>query len=448
MASGSVSVPSFQGQIAFTVTGTNTLLYAQTFANALNNALSGKTLGYRNLSTPTDNTVDGQTPSATPTVTEQEISISGATGSYTLLPDTPPGGVYTFVDASGPITVTGSGTGDDLLVAAINAATTYNDVGGNNLITFVDGNNTYLGDPSVGGTDTIVAGSGFDSIYTGGGQASVYSGTGDALIDLRDTAAAGATGDPTSVNPADYNQFVYLADGSNTVYMNGVADVVIASALPNSITGQGQLIFGGAGTDLVALVPPAGTASAAGDDTVVSGSGTTSVYDGSNNNIMWDGTGSLTVAFADSVEGSVVAGAGTTVVYGSAGDTIDYFSTATSGSAIFVAGSGANESVDASGSAGSLTMVLGTGNETLIGGSGPTNFNANFDTATGLTGSITINDFGGSDVFNFVGYSASQAGSIATNGTQTSSGYQITLSDGTKVTFAGLTTLNGHYTNS
>ena len=446
MVSGAVSVPSHRGQIPFTVTGTNTLLYAQNFANALNNALLAGTLGYTNLSTPTDNTVDGRPSSATPSITEQEVSVAGA--SYILPPDTPAGGVYTFVDASGTLSITGSGTGDDVLVAAINAHTTYNDVGGNNLITFVDGDNTYNGDTSVGGTDTIVAGSGFDSIYTGGGQASVYSGTGDALIDLRDTASAGATSDPTSVNPADYNQFVYLTDGASTVDMNGVADVVISSALPNSVTGQGQLIFGGAGTDLAALVPPAGTASAAGNDTVVSGSGSMSVYDGSNNNIMWDGTGSLTVAFADSIEGSVVAGAGTTVVYGSASDTIDYFSTATSGSAIFVAGSGANESVNASGSAGSLTMVLGTGNETLIGGSGPTNFNANFDTATGLTGSITINDFGGNDLFNFVGYSASQAGSIAMNGTQTSSGYQITLSDGTKVTFAGLTSLTGHYTNS
>jgi hypothetical protein len=438
MVSGVVSVPSYRGPISFTVTGQNTLYYANQFANALNTALTNGTLGYNNPSDTTA-TIPGYTAPANPTVTETEISNVGSI--YTLAPDSVPGSVYTFDDANGPVTIKGSGgTGDNVLVAGINAATTYDDAGGNNLITFVDGNNTYNGDTkSSAGNDTIVAGSGFDSIYTGGGAAAVFSGVGDALIVMQDTATAGATSDPTSIDPADYNQFVRLDDGANKVIMNGTADVVWSDA-------PGQTIFGGAGVDVVALVPPTGDSTLTGGDTVGAGSGQMSVYDDSSGNIVYGGSGSLVVAFTDSVEGSVVAGSGSTVVYGSVGDTISYFTTDSTGSAIFVGSSG--ESVDASGSAGSLTMVLGTGNETLVGGTGATTFNANYDSATGLTGTITINDFGGSDVFDFVGYTASQAGSIAMAGTQTSAGYQITLADGTKVTFAGLTSITGHYTNS
>jgi Ca2+-binding RTX toxin-like protein len=314
-------------------------------------------------------------------------------------------------------------------------------MGGNNIITFVDGNNTYIGPTASGGFDSIVAGSGDDSIYAGVGAATVDSGTGDALIDLQDTMAAGATSNPLSTNASDYSQFAYLDDGQNTVLMNGVADVAVATA-------PDQAIFGGSGDDLVALVPPIGsTVAGTGNDSVVGGSGLTSVYDGSNGNNIYGGSGTLVVAFADSVDGSVVAGAGSTVVYGESGDTIAYFTNATTGGAIFVAGSGP-ESVDASGSAGSLTMVLGTGNETLIGGSGPTTFNANYDSATGLTGTITINDFGGSDVFDFVGYSAAQYQAALATGTATSSGYNITLSDGTTVTFAGVTSITGHTSNT
>jgi Ca2+-binding RTX toxin-like protein len=438
MVSGVVSVPSHTGPISFTVTGTNTLLYAQNFANAINKALTAGTLGYKDLSDTTQS-IPGYTSSSHPSVVEQEISTIG--GSYTLAPDTPAGSVYTFDDANGATTITGSGTGDNVLVAGIDAAATYIDMGGNNVVTFVDGNNTYIGPTASGGADSITAGSGNDSIYAGVGAATVDSGTGHALISLQDTLAAGATSNPKSTSASDYTQFAYLDDGQNTVLMNGVADVAVATA-------PDQAIFGGSGDDLIALVPPAGsTVSATGNDSVVGGSGLTSVYDGSNSNNIYGGSGTLVVAFADSVDGSVVAGAGTTVVYGESGDTIAYFTNATTGGAVFVAGSG-SESVDASGSAGSLTLVLGTGNETLIGGSGPTTFNANYDSATGLTGTITIKDFGGSDVFDFVGYSAAQYQAALATGTATSSGYNITLSDGTTVTFAGVTSITGHTTNT
>jgi len=450
MASGQVSVPSSNGPVSFTVTGTNTLAYAQSFALALNNALTQGNLGYSNLSNSSA-TIPGYPSATTPTVVEEEIT---AGGTYTLTGDSVTGGVYAFVDAANragiAVTVTGSGMNDALLSegergsSRYAGSTTYNDVGGNNDIIFVNGNNTYNGDmTSSAGTDHILAGSGDDTIYTGAGPTTVNSGTGSATIYMQDTVTtAGAVSDPNSINPADYNQFTYLDDGTNTVYMNGAADVVVATA-------PGQSIVGGSGIDLVALVTPGGD-TVPGSDTVQGGSGLTSVYDASNGNLIDGSTsasapGTLVVTFATGIEASVGAGSGTTLVYGTTGDTITFTTDTTSGTAIFIGSSG--ESVDASTSSGSLTMVLGTGNETLTGGSGPTTFNANYDTVTG-TGAITINDFGGSDVFNFVDYTAAEYQAALATGTSTTAGYQITLSDNTVVTFAGITSITGHTTNT
>lgn len=442
MVSGQVSVPSHTGPVIFTVTGTNTLLYAQRFASAINSALKPQdgTLAYKNLSNSSDS-IPGYTSSTNPLVIENEIS---AAGSYTLPAETVSGGVYTFVDTAGVVTVTGSGVGDDLLVGnatnvpADSVTTIYDDVGGNNVITFTEGNNTYNGDSvSSAYFDVVVAGSGKDSLYGGAGRGVFYSGTGSALIDLQDTKPSSAS--PTSINPDDYNQFALLDNGSNTVLMNGVADVAIATA-------PGQTIVGGSGHDLITLVPPSGTDSiTAGNDAVNAGSGLTEVYDGSNNNLIWGEAGTLVVTFANDVEGSVVAGTGSNLVYGSTGDTINYYTTESTGSAIFVGSAG--ESVDAHGN-GSLTLVLGTGNETLIGGSGPTNFNANYDSTLGAAGTITIEDFGGKDVFDFVGYTAAEYEAALATGTVTSSGYQITLSDKTTVTFVGVNGLTGHTSNT
>jgi len=445
MVSGQVSVPSHTGPVSFTVTGTNTLAYAVQFALAVNSALKPQngTLAYNNLSNSSDS-IPGYTSSTTPNVIENEISTPG---NYTLPGETVAGGVYTFVDTGGAVTVTGSGLGDNLLVGnapnvpANTVVTTYDDVGGDNTIAFTEGENTYNGDSASSAFfDVVFGGKGNDSIYGGVGKGVFYSGTGSTLIDLTDTRPAGATSNPKSIEAADYNQFAILADGTNTVDMHGVADVAIATA-------PGQKIFAGAGTDAITLVPPSGSGSITlGNDSVVAGSGTTSVFDGSDNNIVWGEAGTLVVNFANDVEGSVVAGTGSTVVYGSAGDTINYFTTDSSGSAIFVGSSG--ESVNASHATGPLTMVLGTGNETLIGGSGPTTFNANYDSTMGAGGHITIEDFGGKDVFDFVGYTAAEYEAALATGTVTSSGYQITLSDKTTVTFVGINSITGHTSNT
>ena len=457
MPSAGVTVPSvFAREYGFTVTGTNTLAYAERFANALDVALNAGTLGYTNLSNPADS-VPSYMSAADPSVREQEISNGGR---YVL--DSTTSGIYTFISSGQATTVVGSGIGDDVLVEGakqVNAqhlgkpsSAIYIDTGGANLITFVDGHNVYDG-TAASGIDTIVAGAGQDTINAGTSvKAIAFSGTGSATINLNDTIVAGADSNPKAEDPSDYNQFAFLDDGTNVVYANGMADEVIATA-------PGQLIIGGADTgdtDLFSLVPPTPAMNAAvnaqvsggladGNDTVVADAGTVSVYNGSDNNIIFGGSGALVAAFADSVVGSVVGGTGTTVVYGTAGDTIDYFSADSVSGGIVVLGSGV-ESVDASSANSILTVVLGTGNETLTSGTNTT-YNANFD-ATGGGTSITINDFVPTDTFNFVGYDQAQYEAALASGTTVSGGYQITLSDSTKVTFTNISSLAGHTTMS
>ena len=444
MPSGFVTVPSvFSRNLGFTITGTNTLAFAQRFATVLDAALNQATLAYSNLSSPSA-TIPGYTDSNPPNVQEQEIS---GGGSYTLLGDTVAGPIYTLVSNSGSDTVTGSGSGDTVMVAGINAATTYTDQGGNNEVIFIDGNNVYDGNNKAG-MDTIVTGSGYDTVTTGFGKADVYSGTGHGTITLRDTLPAGASLDPKSILASDYNQFVYLDDGQNTVFANGIADAIVSTA-------AGQLIVGGSAgdTDLVVLVPTGADSTVPGapgvsgsfpngNDTIVANGAHFSVFNDTNNNAIFGGSGSLTAVFADNVEGSVVGGTGSNVVWGNSGDTINYFSAASSSRGIIVMGSGA-ETLNAKGALAPVTIVVGNGNETLTGGV-DTTYNANEAPVAGPGDNITIQDFGASDVFNFVNYTQDQYEAALQSGTVTATGYQITLSDHSTVTFVGIRDLSGH----
>lgn len=438
MVSGGVTIPSATGTVSFTVTGAQNLAYAGSFFSGIKTALDTGALAYRNLSDP-GASIPGYTQGAETSATEQEISGSG---DYTLPADSPGGAVYTFVSVAGTTTIAGSGTGDNVLVASGDTASsaTYIDGGGSNIVNFVDGNDTYRGDRSSAGADTVLAGSGHDLISTGGGKGVVDSGSGSADVTLQDSVAAGAGSNAKSVNPNDYNQFVNLNGGVNSVSLNGVADVAVAAASGQTITG------GSTGVDLVALVPQAGGGAGGGDSVAGSGSATLSVYNATDGNSISGGAGPLVVVFADSVSGNVTAGMGTNVVYGASADTINLVSQDTASSFIFVAGNGANESVNGGSSAG-LVMVLGTGNETLVGGTATT-FNANHDSATGLTGTITIDNFGGKDMFNFVGYTAAEYQAALDSATVSGGNTEITLSDNTKVNFVGVTSLTGHTTHS
>ena len=461
IVSGVVSIPSAVGSsTVFTVVGTRTLMYAQAFQAYLIDALQAGTLTI----------VGGDTVSATGAVSfaapvagkvnEAVLAQPSGTVNAGGLTATVPGGYQFLFDSyGGSATITGAATGGDVLVEGINAAATYLDEGGNNVVVFVDGNNHYVGDSTAGaGNDIIVTGSGFDTVDTGYGKSTVDSGTGRAVINLNDTGAAAA---------GSYNDYVYLDDGHNTINANGTRDAVVATA-------SGQTINGGVSAtqyDGVVLV----SGSAAGNDVVNANGATVALFDNSTGNSVFGGTGQLIFIGGVDVAASILGGTGTTDIFGAAGDSIVFSSLDGSGTVAFVAGSGnetlygglapnnlalfASNSDAASvtgvqdvltGGAGNDTLVSGTGNETLTGGAGNNVFLIDAS-ATGVGANIVITDFGANtgNLLGFANYTQSEidnalAGAHTVTGAYGETDTVITLSDNTQVTFLGVSSLTGH----
>jgi Ca2+-binding RTX toxin-like protein len=457
IASGVVSIPSSVGSsTVFTVTGTRTLAMAQAFQAYLDQALAAGTLNIVQGDTIGD-TVSFAAPLSGQLNEAVMIGVDSAGGGYSA---TVPGGYQFLFDAiSGASTITGASTGSDVMVAAINAAATYFDEGGNNTIVFVDGNNTYDGDTTAAaGNDYIAAGSGYDTIYSGAGQDTINSGTGRATIVLQDTGTAGVP----------FNDYVYLDDGHNEVYADGMHDAVLA-------TGSGQTIAGGANAsaqDGVVLVGGNGD----GNDVITGGAATMTLFDQSGGNSVFGGAGLLNFIGGSDVTASVVAGTGTMYLYVNSGDSIAFAASDTAETAYFIASTG-NETLNGAfaqnnllifggdssqssitsaindvmtGGSGNDTLVSGAGHETLTGGAGNNTFLIDA-TTDGVGATILITDFGASagNMLGFANYTTAEI-NAALNSAQTVSGGGgdintiLTLSDNTQVTLIGVSSLTGH----
>lgn len=461
MPSGGITISGGSGSdtiaYSFTVTGTNTLRYATALQNSIN-SLIGPTSG------------GGQGESVTPIyqggTPAGGLAPAPGTPVFNLIPESK-GGSF-FINAPGYIvdsiggaeTINGHGGGESVIVAAVNPATTYEANGSNNLVVFVDGNNTYLGTGVVGlfdtGNDTIVAGSGFDTIKTSQiGQTTVNSGTGDATVYLNDTTAA-------SVYSGVFNDHVWLDDGHSTIYANGTADAVISTA-------EGQTIYGGSTANsvlAVVLAPVAGGGNA--NDYVSAGAGTATVVSDAGGNTVAAGSGVLYYVAGAGVSDTLVAGSGAVYGYTGANDSVSVSGTGT-GSFTFLVGTG-NETINGAGTNESMTLFAQTdtaaGNQVLIGGSGNNYFFAGAGSET-LTGgadhnayyinstesagaTITITDFGAGSNDTLVlepGFSQQDVQTLLTGGTSGASGYSVTLSDGVTLNFQNLTSgsaLSGH----
>jgi hypothetical protein len=379
--SENVSVPSaLNATISFSVTGTNTLAYAQAFSATLFNAQNAGQLTFDDLDHPVV---------VSPGATTIEYTISQPGLSATI----PDGDGYLFDYAAGSTTVTGSGGGDTVL-AVLTGGTggmEYLDEGGDNSVTFVNGNNTYIGDAAGGpiAVDTVVAGYGHDTITTGTNQTVVESGAGNALITLNDTQAGGSNG-------SGVNDIVSLSEGQNTVDANGAADAVFASS-PGQTINAGQ--SGADVADVQISSPQPGEPS---DDVVNAGAGTLNLFDEAGGSTINGGTGTLLLLaepaspntpFSDTVNG----GSAADYIFGAPGASFTFSSPADAQTSVFESGSG-NETFNAAGAAAELGIYgsnVGGGQYTT--GSGEAIFELGApqsgvasDTITGTTGGIAI----------------------------------------------------------
>jgi Ca2+-binding RTX toxin-like protein len=452
----------------FNVSGAHTTQFAQLFENTLQAAATAGTLFVGSES-------GGSFPTApTGGTAEAYIGPTQIGDSATI----PAGYSYLFDNANGATTITGSNGagdstsgGDHVLVAGVNAAATYLDMGGNNQVLFVNGNNIYQGG-TASGSDTVVAGSGFDSIYTGTGLTTVASGTGDSLIILNDTPPGLETMQPlngaSTVPPGD---LVSIDEGSATVVANGAHDYVFLNN-----PAAGSTVFGGTTATTSSMVDLNSA-----HNVVVAESGTMNVFANASGNMVWAGTDTAsTTNFVSNaplpsdtiaVSNTVVGGSGTLTMFGNDSTNLTFYTPAQSspGSSTFIAGQG-NETLNGAGAGsgfaawastdsasndsitggyGNDTLVSGAGHDTLTGGAGNNQF---YITKGEIGGAhILITDFGasaGNSLLNG-GYSDSQWSQAMSTAQETSSGgmasLQLTFADGTQVVLQGVSSLNNSH---
>ena len=434
-----ISIPGAAGShLIFTVTGASTTNYATAFAAAVNAASTSGSL--------TLNVVDATGATSIGSVVLNELVVGSKT---TFAPVT---GQYTAIDETA--VVTGSSLGHDTVIAGSDLAAsgpfsaTYTQTGSDNLITFINGTNTYDGSGGSASGDTITSGAGSDTINTGHGSSTVFSGSGTSLITLNNTTGS---------------DVVFLGDGVSTVIANGVSDTVVAAS-------AGQLILGGAtGSSLIVAVEAASVAGPA-KDVILARDSAVTVFDSVGGNTIFGGTGNLTFVGQSGslpVADTIVTGSGFTAIVGFANADITFASTSTSGGVGIIAGTG-NETLnganatnftvfgDTTAAASSSSTFVGSynsgstdffntgaGSEAYVAGNATDIFQLDTVSAASGPAHITIFGFTGNDMVGF-GNDTVNAQNDLNSGTVTGGNLTITLSDKTTVTFVGVTTLTGH----
>lgn len=322
-----------------------------------------------------------------------------------------------LVTKPGPTAVLGSGAPNEMILSDVKTDLTFLANSGSGTVVAGGGDNRVsvggAGDWSVNtgsGSDIIAALGGVNAtISAGGGANAILLGDGtDLVTSISKDTVVGGSGDATIDASRAQSDFV-RGDGSHLLFIGGLG---------------GATIFGGSGSDTYL-----GSARQTDRQLVVGGT------DG--NNFLFAGHG----------EGTLVGGGNNDQLfaYGSQHQSL-------------IAGSG-NETLSAAFASGPDIIRAGSGNDVLIGGSG-------VDTFIGSSGSTTVTIGYGKEVFEFINHKAGGTelvrgvfdpssikidlegygkGSIdqalahqaTTNGSVT-----VGLSDGTRITFQNVTSLD------
>ena len=282
-----------------------------------------------------------------------------------------------------------------------------------------------------GDSNAITLDNGANTVVESGTNATVTGGTGNNIIGIN--PSAGAAGGTTLVISAGHDT-ILASSGNMTV------DASTSSSSASELVGVfgGRLTFvGGAGSATVG-------GGSAGSAYVRGGSGSLIASGGKEgSNLLVGGTGDATL-FGGGNGDVLVAGLGSNIlVAGSGNETLTgaFPGYVTSGNNVFFSGSG------------NAAITTGNGNDTVFAGSGTSTvtLGAGADLVAivngGAGGNIVINGFDAAqgDRITLQGYGADAAANAVNSATtQGGSGSAITLADGTKVTFTGVTSLDGN----
>ena len=367
--------------------------------------------------------------------------------------------------ASGPSTIQGNSGQNQSVVAGSGGTTFWAGVGESGTLAAAGGNNTFMG-PSAGGGNwtllldgaghnTVVAGSGDHLIQDSSGENNrVYLGSGaDTLGAFGADTIVGGTGQGT-VFQNGTGAVLYGENGTLEVVNNGGANTVMAGVGPETVfanVGGGTYVGDAQSSGTMIFVNQPGSV-AGGASTFTAGLGNTTAFALSGSGLYNAGHGAFTLLVengTDTIAGT--SGMNSVTVFAESGGDVVFNGDANGN--ILVAGSG-NTTLNASGSAVANVLFneAGAGNAaTLMGGSYYNYFIGSAANATMVGGSShnifqfingadggndLIQGWNSKDSLDFYGYGTTQPTQTTASGSTV-----ISLSDGTKITIAGVTSV-------
>lgn len=316
-----------------------------------------------------------------------------------------------------------------------------------------------------GGSGTVVGGDGDKLINLGATFGfAVYTGAGHDTIDLRQSQAGGRSTVEAGTGLNVFSTAGAIIQPGNTILLGAGAAQVRSTGSDSIAAGAGSAtiqvvgnvqdtVAGGSGSltlinGAVASSVNFSTATNAplssGSITAVGGAGGGYYRGGSNgSNLLVGSLGAVTLQGAGNGDVLIAMGtSGMQVLYAGSGNETLLGSLSTT-SNLFVAGSGNDVIL---GGSGADTFIAGTGAATITAGAGPDLFMFNANTTAGAH--ITITDFTpGLDFVRLLNYSgANSPAPLTAASTQLgTAGSRITLSDGTTITFQGVSSVSSGF---
>jgi len=332
-------------------------------------------------------------------------------------------------EAIGPILldVTNSGGATSILAGSGGGRFNLDD---NSSATIAAGDGSYwIGGKTDTGSLAVVLGNGNDTVNYMYGNATIGTGTGNTIVNLYQDTQDIVFAGPSGATPGLGADTINAGVGNENVTVTGYAGILVSEnesflTLTNgdavsSIRGGGNTF----GFDINGTV----YTTVSGGGTVQGGTANTNSLGGNGGATTINAGGSGAVYWTGETYNFFLGGANapTSTLYDQVTDNSNTNDT-------LVAGAGAT-SINAAGSSGNVLLETGTGDSTLIGGSGADTF----EVAGLAEGShtITIGNWSSSDTLELQGFAGLENISYAT----VSGGITATLTDGTVITFTGLT---------
>ena len=336
-------------------------------------------------------------------------------------------------DVPAPVTVTGAGASNQLAILGTGSIT-FNTGGGSGIVVGGDGNKQI-------------------NVGTGGTNFAIFTGAGNDTISLvssaaigRNTVEAGAAVTANTIQLGAAPTQVRSIGTDVVAVGGGAATIQVVGNHADTVTGgAGAMTFVNGSVGSTVNFSTLTTAPvSAGSATALGGAGGGYYRGGAQgSNLLVGGAGAVTLQGAGSGDVLIAtgqsglqllqAGSGNETLLGSLSSTNNYF----------VAGTGENLIIAGS---GNDTIYAGVGAATITGGGGSDLFV--FDRATASGGRITITDFlAGTDHVTLRNYSAADAPAQLAAAAQrvAANASRITLSDGTTITFQGVSTVNSSF---